>query len=351
MQQEIRFCTGPGGVRIAYAVHGDGPGLPLVRVMTWLTHLERDLTTYGHWLEDLAHDRRFVRYDMRGCGLSDREVEDLSLDAKIGDLEAVVDAAGLDRFDLLGVSGGGPVAIGYAVRHPWRVGHLVVYGGYARGHGSRARTPQEVEEERLLVSLTRVGWGRPDPTFRSVFAQIFMPGATSQELESYDELQRLSATAEMAARIREAGHRVDVSDLVGRVRVPTLVMHVRGDAATPLEEGRHLAASIPGARFVTLPGNRHILGRDDPAWGAFVDELRRFCNDSTEPGPMLPALTTREHDVLALVADGFDNDAIAARLGLSVRTVERHLGNIYLKLGVSGRAARAAAVARYVRAH
>lgn len=349
MGQRIRFCTAPDGVRIAYATSGAGP--TLVRAATWLTHLEYDPSIYGHWLTDLGADRTLLRYDMRGCGLSDRDVRDLSLDARVSDLETVVDAAGLGRFALLGASGGGPVAVAYAARHPERVTHLVLYGSYAKGRAKRLhRSPGDHEEERLLVSLTRVGWGRNNPAYRRVFSTLFMPDASIDEVSAFDEVQRVSASPETAARIREASYEVDVTGLSGQVITPTLVMHVREDAAAPFEEGRRLATLIPGAQFVALDGRDHILRAGEPAWRQFVAELCRFLAEDSGTGPAgLATLTARERAVLRLVADGLDNELIATRLTLSVRTVERHLSNIYAKLGVTGKAARAAVAARFAR--
>lgn len=351
MGEQVRFCIAPDGTRIAYAIWGDGPGRPLVRAATWLTHVGEDEAFFRHWREDLAADRPFVRYDLRGCGLSDRDVADLSLEAKVSDLAAVVDAAQLDRFDLLGLSGGGAVAIAYAVRYPERVANLVLFGCYAQGMGGwNGGAPRIQEEEALLLSLTRVGWGQANPAFRRVFTTLFLPDASSDEAAAFEELQQLSCTGEMAERIRRASYRTDVVDLARRVSVPTLVLQVRGDAVAPLEQGRLLAALIPGSRFVALPGRNHILRRDDPAWRPFVDELRRFTAVAAHPAHSASSpFTGRELAVLGLVADGLDNDAIADRLSLSVRTVERHLSNVYSKLGVSGRAARAAAAAAFAR--
>ncbi len=355
--QQIRFCTAPDGVRIAYATSGGGDALPLVRAATWLTHVEHDVDIYRNWLEDLGADRTYLRYDMRGCGLSDRDVTDFSLTARVSDLEAVVDAAGLDRFDLLGISGGGSVAIAYAARHPDRVAHLVLYGAYARGRGMRGpRTRESEEENALLLSLTRVGWGRANPAFRQVFTTLYMPDASPADVAAYDELQRVSASPDTAAAIRAESYHTDVTELATHVTTPTLVLHVRDDASVPMEEGRLLAGLIPGAQLVTLEGRNHILLPEDPAWRDFVAELRAFVSETPAPRPpaqaaqaAMSALSARERDVLKLVSEGLANDEIAERLALSVRTVERHLSNSYAKLGVSGKSARAAAVARFVR--
>ena len=348
MRQHIRFCTAADGTRIAFATHGKGP--PIVRASTWLTHLEFDWQSpvWRHWLEGLAEGHTVVRYDERGCGLSDWAVEDWSLQAWVGDLEAVVDAAGLERFALLGISHSGPTVIAYAARHPERVSHLVLYGTYARGRSMRSAQAQE--EAELLVSLVRTGWGQANPAFRRAFTTLFIPGATPKQMDWFDELQRVSTTPETAARIRRARGELDVTALASRVAVPALVLHARDDAVVPFAEGRLLATLMPDARFVPLAGRNHILLADEPAWPEFLAELHAFLG-RPEPSvaQKLPELSTRELEVLGLVAAGLDNEEIAARLYLSVRTVERHLSNIYAKLGVSGKAARAAAAVRFSR--
>jgi DNA-binding CsgD family transcriptional regulator len=216
----------------------------------------------------------------------------------------------------------------------------------AAGGHLRSRSTQEREEAELLVSLVRVGWGQANPAFRRAFTTLFVPGATPEPMEWFDELQRVSTSPETAARIRRARGKVDVTALAGRVAAPTLVLHARDDAVVPVAEGRRLATLLPDARFVPLAGRNHILLADEPAWPVFLAELHAFLGQVEPPvAPGLPELSPRELEVLGLVAAGLDNEAIAARLYLSVRTVERHLSNIYAKLGVSGKAARAAAAA------
>ena len=347
MRQEVRFCAAPDGARIAYAVHGSGP--PLVRTATWLTHLDFDWESpvWRHWLVGLGEQHTVLRYDERGCGLSDRDVEDLSLEARVGDLEAVVEAAGVERFALLGMSQSGPVAVAYAARHPERVSHLVLFATYARGRLMRDPSPSAREQAQLMISLIRMGWGQGEPAFRRLFTTLFIPDASAEQMEWFDELQRVTTEPETAVRIRHARNHDDVTRAAARVASRTLVLHARDDALAPFSEGRLLATLIPGARFVALESRNHILLADDPAWEAFRTELRHFLEPEEPPRPELGELSARERDVLALVAQGLSNEAIAARLYLSVRTVERHLSNVYAKLRVSGKAARAAAAVRY----
>jgi pimeloyl-ACP methyl ester carboxylesterase/DNA-binding CsgD family transcriptional regulator len=346
VEQPVRFCTAGDGVRLAYAVHGSGP--PIVRAATWLTHLDFDWESpvWRHWLAELGAGHTLVRYDERGCGLSDREAGDLSLDTWVADLETVVAAAGVDRFALLGVSQGAAVAVAYATRHPDRLTHLVLYGAYARGRMWRGAAERRHGE--AMIAAIRAGWTTADPTFRHLFSMLFLPHGTPEQMAWYDELQRRSTSAATAVRLYEARNGIDVIELASRVTAPTLVVHAREDRVVPVEEGRLLAAGIPGARFVLLESANHILLSDEPAWRAFLSELHAFLG--TDPAPAATAVATlspRELEVLELVADGLTNEAIAARLCLSVRTVERHLSNVYVKLRVSGKAGRAAAAARF----
>lgn len=351
MKQVIRFCTSKDGTRIAYAIHGSGP--PLVRTAHWLTHLEYDWESplWRHWLEGLGRDHTVIRYDDRGCGLSDRDVEDMSLDARAGDLEAVVESVSVQRFALLGVSGGGPPAIRYTVSHPDRVSHLILYGTYARGRHARPMRSDDEERAELLISMIKVGWGGENPAFRRVFSTLFVPDASEEQMRWFDEAQRRSTSADNAIRLRRSREDVDVTEDARRVQTPTLVMHAREDAMVPFDEGRHLAALIPGARFVPLEGRNHILLGGEPAWTRFLAELEAFVGPGMPtdkaPGDRLAPLTRREMNMLRLVSEGLSNHEIAAQTFLSERTVERHLSNIYTKLGLSGKAARAGAAALY----
>ncbi|HEY7596728.1 MAG TPA: alpha/beta fold hydrolase [Actinophytocola sp.] len=348
--QELRFCRSADGTRIAYARHGSGP--PLVIATCWLSHLQHDWQSpvWRHFLADLGEIATVVRYDERGYGLSDWEVENFGLEAQIADIEAVVDDAGLDRFALMGMSQGGPPSIAYAVRHPERVSRLLFYGSYAAAF--RDPTPDDLELDETFERLIKVGWARPDSAFRRVFTSLMIPGATEEQMSWLDELQRVSTSAENALNGRRQRKVSNVVDLLPQLDIPTLVLHSRGDRMNDFEESRFLASGIAGARLVVLESANHIVLGDEPAWRVFIDEVGGFLAPERR-APRTPAaaaaasvLSARELDVLRLAAEGQDNAAIARTLTLSVRTVERHLHNTYAKLGIQGKAARAAAVAR-----
>ena len=345
--QSIRFCRAPDGVRIAYAVHGSGP--PLLVSTCWLSQLQYDWESpvWHHFLRDLGRFATIVRYDDRGHGLSDWEVDDYSLEARVGDLEAVADDAGFDRFALMAMSQGGPPSIEYAVRHAERLTRLIFYGSYAAlVHDP---TPQERELYAIYDEMVRIGYGREDSVFRRVFTSLMIPDATEEQMRWLDDLQRVATSAENAYAARMGRVQADARHLLARLDLPTLVLHSRGDQATDFTKGRYLAATIPGARFVTLESKNHIVLGDEAAWPVFVREVEAvLAADRTTGSPTgsADALSPREREVLSLAAAGQGNDEIAAALHLSVRTVERHFHNIYTKLGVSGRSARTAAVSQ-----
>lgn len=277
MEQNIGFCTAPDGARIAHAIAGKGP--PLVKVGNWFTHLEHDLKSpiWRHVLEGLAEHRQLIRYDVRGTGLSDREVSDISFEHLVGDLGAVVDALGLERFPLLAISQGGAVSIAYAARNPQRVSHLILLGAYARGAAHRSQQgAQFVEAHRAII---RQGWGSDDPSYRQLFSSQFLPEGTPEQLRWFSELERISATPETAEKIYVATQTVDVRALLAQIKIPTLILHCRGDRRVPFEMGCELAARIRGSRFVPLEGNNHLFLEHEPAADAFFSAVAEFLGD------------------------------------------------------------------------
>ncbi|MEJ1159007.1 alpha/beta fold hydrolase [Prosthecomicrobium sp. N25] len=273
--QDIRSCAAPDGTRLAYAVTGSGP--PIVRAAHWLSHLEFDLESpvWRHWIQALSEETMLVRYDERGNGMSEWDVGDIDFEAMVTDLETVMDAAGLGEAVLLGVSQGCAISAAYAARHPERVRGLVLYGGYVKGWRARGE-PGEIAVREAMGTLMREGWGRDDPVFRQLFTSIFVPGGSREQMDWFNDLQRRSVTPENAFRLSESFSRIDVSALLPEVRCPTLVIHARGDRVAPLESGRAFATGIPGARFVLLESDNHILLEHEPAFDRFIAEIRAF---------------------------------------------------------------------------
>jgi pimeloyl-ACP methyl ester carboxylesterase/DNA-binding CsgD family transcriptional regulator len=352
MQQTIRFIKSVNGVRLAVATSGSGP--PLVKSANWLSHLEFDWQSpvWRHWFRFLSSGRQLIRFDPRGCGLSDWDVADLSHEAQVADLEAIVDASDLERFPLLGISQGGAACIEYAVRHPERVTQLVLYGCYSEGWAQRGAEARRHGE--ALVELIRQGWGQENPAFRLLFASLFIPDATNEQVRWFSDLMRTTTQPEIAARIIESFGQINVRPLLDKVNVPTLVMHARGDARIPFEQGRLLAAEIPNARFVSLESRNHILTENEPSWARFCEIFNDSMGLAPAAGeriaePTMPVdlaeLTTRENAILRLVARGAANGEIARRLFISEKTVRNHLTNIFDKLGVDSRS-KAIVVAR-----
>lgn len=344
MEQNIQFCTAPDGVNLAYATSGKGP--PLVRVANWLTHLDLDWEgpIWSHWFREFSQNHTLVRFDLRGSGLSDRKVEVQSLEAWIRDLETIVDDAAVDNFPLLGFCQGGAIALSYAVRHPERVSHLILFDSYSRGNLVDGAPWRKKLEAKALTKMIEAGWGRGDTAvFRRVFADLLMPDASEKERHWLAELQRRTASPAMAANLWEVFHQIDVKHLAEKVNVPTLVFHVTGDKVVPFEAGRKLASLIPDARFVPLQSENHILLEDDPAWDRFLAEVKNFIGSSgsdaiaDDPQEVFPELTPRECEVLSLIAKGLKNDEIASRLYISPKTVRNHITHIFSKLRVNSR--------------
>jgi pimeloyl-ACP methyl ester carboxylesterase len=316
----------------------------MVRAAYWLTHIEHDWNSviWRPWLEHLGRHGTLVRYDQRGSGLSDRDVADISFEAWLSDLETVVDAAGLARFTLLGMSQGAAIAIAYAARHPERVARLVIYGGFATGRRLRG-SREDIEEAELQERAIQLGWGRENPAFRQIFTSQFMAGASPERMNAWDEMQRRSCSPETAARIVKLSNVLNVVPLLPQVRVPTLVMHSTQDARIPLEQGRAIASSIPNARFVPLESGGHTLYPDEPAFHQFFDELAAFIGSSDDGTPSPPpqpidGLTARESELLEQLARGRANEEIAAELGISPKTVRNVVSVLFDKLGVRTRA-------------
>ena len=347
MEQDIRFCALGDGARIAYSTTGSGA--PLVCVPRWVSHLELNWQSRRALLTPVAEHFRLVRYDKRGTGLSDRPVEDFSIDSQLRDLTALIEELGLERFSLYASSAGGPLAVSYAALHPERVENLVLYGTFARLEGVTGRR----QTSEALLSLMRAEWGLAS----TALTDVFMPGASSEEREGFALTQTLSADSEVAARFWEASVLADVRALLPRVQARTLVVHSRGDRAVPLQCGWELATAIRDARFVTLASDRHILSPklERQFWAAVLDFLLENSRGPkgriTPREPTKPAhpdgLSDREVEVLRLIAEGKTNQQIANQLFISLNTVAHHVANIFAKAGLGNRAQAASYAHRH----
>lgn len=338
-----RYCTTTDGVKLAMRSAGTGP--LVIKAANWLGNLQADaqLPSTRHWVDHLSRDRRLLWYDARGCGLSDREVDDVSLDAWVRDLEAVADASGEQRFVLLGISQGAAIAIRYAVRHPERVRALVLYASFVRGvfhQGLSARTQALFAE---MVRIAELGWGHDAGAFRRLFTVHLMPAAPAAVLDAYDELHRHSVSGPMAARYMQAFFELDARADAAGVRCPTLVTHVHDDSLILRREGELVAALVPGARWVCVPGRNHLPLATDPGWPTLEREISQFLDglDAAEGAVALdgaaPRLTDRQREVLRLVARGASDKEIARAMHLSPRTVEMHVARALAALGARNR--------------
>jgi pimeloyl-ACP methyl ester carboxylesterase len=279
LQQEIRFCRASDGVRLAYATVGQGP--PLLKTQNWLNHLEYDWDSpiWRHVFRRLSRDHRLIRHDARGNGLSDWDVEDISFDAFVRDLESVVDAAGLERFPLLGISQGCAISVEYALRNPDRVTRLVLHGGYATGWRIHANA-EKIARQAALETLMLHGWGQDNPAFRQIFTCSFIPEGTPEQVRWMNELMRICTSAQNAVRLRNAVSNVDVRDRLPLIRVPTLVLHSRNDAVVAYERGLELAHGIPNARLITLESNNHLLLEHEPEFPRYMEAICAFLEES-----------------------------------------------------------------------
>jgi pimeloyl-ACP methyl ester carboxylesterase len=282
--QRSSFVHSRDGTRIAVASLGEGP--VILRAAHWLSHVSHDLQSpvWRPWLETLSRNHRLVRYDLRGCGLSEREVLRVGFDAWLEDLEAVSEGLGND-LTLFGMSQGGALSIAFALRYPERVSRLILFGAYGRGTLVRARTQAERIEAETLVSLMKLGWGTDDPGFDSIFTRLFIPDGTPEQHDWWRQLERDTAAPDTAARSLEALHRINVMDMAAQLRVPTLVFHARGDARIPFSEGEALAEAIPGAELVPLESKNHVILGHEPAWQVFEQRLTAFLSEGSDASP------------------------------------------------------------------
>jgi pimeloyl-ACP methyl ester carboxylesterase/DNA-binding CsgD family transcriptional regulator len=335
LRQQLRFARLHSGARIAWATSGKGPAL--VRAAHWMTHVEHDLHSpiWRPWLERLGREVQLVRYDERGCGLSGPDETPLGLEAALEEIEVVVEALGLAHVALLGMSGAVAPAVAYAARHPDRVTHLVLLGGYTHGMLHRAHSAQQLQLHEATAKLIELGWGQRDAAVQQFFTAKMIPDATPEQVRSLNDQQRLSCDGARAAAIFRARVALDVRELLPLVRCPTLVLHADGDAVVPVELGRELAASIAGARFETLPSRNHIPLAGEPAFERFCAAVGALIHPRHDAvgGPFTP----REQELLALVAQGLDNLQIAAHTGLADKTVRNALSKLYATLHVEGR--------------
>jgi pimeloyl-ACP methyl ester carboxylesterase/DNA-binding CsgD family transcriptional regulator len=339
--QQIRFCSSRDGTRIAYAACGAGPTLVWVR--HWIGHLKFDWDTpvWRSWLALLSRRHRVLRYDWRGCGLSDREGVEFSQERYLEDLEAVIDAAAPERFALLGMSTEGTAAIAYAARRPERVTSLLLYGSHVLGRLARCTTLKQREEVQTRLKMVELGWPNDTPAYGQFFTSLHIPDATAEQMRSFNDLVRLTTSPASAVALLETFFQSDLRKIAPLVRCPTLVLHARQSTLIPFEEGRSLAALIPDARLVPLESRNHIVLEGEPAWRQLADAVEAFLPAALS----FEELTSREREVLELVAQGMDNRRISGRLKISEKTIRNHVSNIFSKLGARNRA-HAVALAR-----
>jgi pimeloyl-ACP methyl ester carboxylesterase/DNA-binding CsgD family transcriptional regulator len=340
LRQHVRYVTASDGTRLAWAEAGEGP--VLVKAANWMTHLEYEWESpvWKHWIQFLSSRFHFVRYDERGCGMSSwGGAERLTIEQWTDDLATVIDAASPDApVTLLGISQGAIACIQYAIRRPERVTRLILYGGYARGASKRGTALTQLAHH-AMIDLVRTSWASDNPTFRQVFTSRFIPGGTPEQLQWFNDLCLKTTTGDIAAALLESRAEADITKSLAEVRTPTLVLHARADEVVSVEEGRRLAAGITGAEFVELDSRNHVLLEHEPAWQRFMQAVDAFVDpDAGARAQAFAELSTRERQVLALIADGLSNTEIAERLQISEKTVRNHASNVFDKLGVWSRA-------------
>jgi pimeloyl-ACP methyl ester carboxylesterase/DNA-binding CsgD family transcriptional regulator len=343
----VRFCKSFDGTRLAYSVAGDGP--PVLLLPSWLTHLDYQWRSvaWRPWLEVLSDRYRLVRYDPRGCGLSDRDISNLSFESWVKDVDSILDAVKLDRVSLIGICQGGAIALQYAGQRPERVERLVLYGTYARGRDRRGNNPLEPGKAKVMLEMLELGWADEDSAFMRSFATQFQPDGTIEHLRSWCELQRQATTAKNAVALTRIMFDLDVRADATRINCPTLVLHATDDAVVPLDEARLLAQLIPNAELMTVQSRNHFMLEKEQAWAQLVDALVAFLPDPHGAAGAFAGLSNREKQVLQGVAEGLDNEEIGQSLEISEKTVRNHVSRIMSKLGV---ASRAKAIVQAIRA-
>ena len=334
----VRFCRSFDGTRLAWSA--TGRGRPVLLLPSWLTHLDYQArsTAWRPWLQALGDRYRLIRYDPRGCGLSDRETDNLTFDAWVRDVDAVLDASGAEKVAVVGICQGGAVALAHAARSPERVEALVLHGTYARGRDRRDDTPVEPAKAKVMLDMMELGWAEEDSAFMRAFATQFQPDGGLDHLRSWCEMQRQATTARTAVALTRIMFDIDVQEEARRITCPTLVIHAAQDAVVPVEEGRLLARTIPGATFLELSSRNHFPLPKEPAWAAILDALDRFLPARTGPEDGFADLSQRERQVLEAIAAGLDNEEIGAALEISEKTVRNHVSNVMAKLGTATRA-------------
>lgn len=273
-EQEIQFFTTSDGVRLAYTIGGSGP--PFVRAIDWLNHLDFEWKNpyRRQWFSQIMDHNTLLRYDQRGSGLSDWNIEDFSFERSLADFEELIATVGFDKFALVGSCQGGPIGAAYAARHPERVTQLILVGSFARGWPPPGS--MMTEQFNAMLTLIRLGWGRDNPAFRQLWTTLFRPDASPEEAEWMNEFQRITSSPENAAIMMSQFTKIDITDLLPKICCPTLVLHSRDEAVVPVSEGRLIASRIRGARYVELPSRSHEVVPGEPAWQIFVDEISRF---------------------------------------------------------------------------
>jgi pimeloyl-ACP methyl ester carboxylesterase/DNA-binding CsgD family transcriptional regulator len=339
LKQQVRFCSSADGTRIAYAVSGKGP--PLVLSFGWPTHLEFQRRNHSHHplVGMLSQRYKVLRYDMRGCGLSDRNAPEFSFDAWLDDFEAVVVASGIDRFPIMGIGTGGVIAIEYAARHPEKVSQVLLLGAFARGRLRRDGGLREIEIANLRYDMAHMGWSTDSHALLQAFVTAWQPGGSAERIRYWCELQKVASTGDNAVRMMQIADNVDVTASARRIQCPTLVIHADRQRVVPIEEGRYCASLIPNARFVQIESENSTLSENEPAWVRLQEELAAFIPAHVDTRLQEPfsLLSSRETEVLELIAQGRDNAQVAASLNLSEKTVRNYITCIFAKLEVENR--------------